>query len=112
MTTPFWLTMPVYKDKDLKEKAGIISQARALWRLRCEEYVAKHGDVGSCVIGAGIEVDYLPPRCRHVRCKCIISADDVAAAQGSITWETSTDEVLKFLRDNGIEAYYNPGRMN
>lgn len=76
-----------------------IREAMKMWEARCAEYVAKHGDQGSCVIGAAIvigSVRYSPP----------------TGAQGSLVWEDSVKDVLGFLREHGIDAYYDPGSMD
>lgn len=34
------------------------------------------------------------------------------AGQGSLTWECAVEEVLRFLDERGIEAFYEPGHMD
>lgn len=98
--------------------ATAVAEASALWRVRCAEEMAKTdsngrtGDRGSCVLGAGIVVRYLPPRCRNAIDKMIISSSDVTGAQGASIWEASTEEVICFLAERGIDASYEFGRMD
>lgn len=100
----------VYDKKDLSEKADIISEAKAMWDAKTKEYVEKNGDMGSCVVGAGIVIHYLGPRCRKPVIENIILSP--ACAQGSLSWESSVKEVLLFLKNNGIEATYEHGWMD
>ena len=103
--------MATYREADLQQHIQDILDARKLWAQRCAEYVVKHGDVGTCVTGAGIAVDYLPPRRRKSVEKTILRVPDTAA-QGSCTWEASVPEVIEFLRARGIEAHYKCGWMD
>lgn len=83
-------------------KNEIIKKAEKLWNTYVEMYGATHDDseYGSCVLGAGLEVQG----------GIFIRAPD--RFQGSLTWENSVDEIIKFLKDNGLDAWYNPGRMD
>lgn len=103
---------PVYKEKEIAAKAPIIAAAKELWAKRCAEYLATRGDQGSCVLSAGIAVEAVPSRCRVSRPMMLIRAGAVTSAQGSMVWESSSAEVLAFLKENGIEAYYDCGRMD
>jgi hypothetical protein len=98
----------VYSDSDLAGLAPTISAAAELWRKRCEG----KPDRGSSVLGAGIAVMHRPKRCRKAREKIIIDPGDICHAQGSCTWEESVDEVLEFLKSNGVFAYYASGHMD
>lgn len=102
----------VYNDKDLTEKSSVIEQALSLWHTRCNEYKEKHGDQGTSVLGAGISVYYLPPRCRNYQIKMIIPAIKATKCQGDSVWESSKHEILTFLKSNGIKAYYEAGNMD
>jgi hypothetical protein len=99
-----------YNDVDIATFGDIIKQASEMWKEKTLEYYHKNGDVGTCVLGACIEVYYLGKRCRIPTTRCIIGTPDVA--QGSITWEHSVDEVIKYLKENGVEARYNCGFMD
>lgn len=101
----------VYRNADLKENATYIAQAAELWSKRCAEYMCRRGDRGSCVLGAGIAVNYRPPRCRKSIRQTIIGVP-YTAGQGSLTWEDSVEEIINFLAIRGIESFYEPGHMD
>jgi hypothetical protein len=101
----------VYTDADLVKFHPAFMEAMSLWSLRCAQYVAKHGDKGSCVIGAGIGVYYRGPRKRSYELKLVIDVP-MTASQGSCTWEASVPEVIAFLKTRGIEAHHIYGRMD
>jgi hypothetical protein len=101
------------REKDFFEKHHeALDQAREMWRSRCDAFLAQHGDEGTSVLGAGIEVDIIPARCRHYRPITVISASSVTRAQGASVWEDSVRDIIAFLGQHGIEAHYNPGRMD
>lgn len=103
----------VYQPIDIDERYRyVITKASALWETRCKAYLNAHGDQGTCVLGAGIEIYYLAPRCRRPGKKMIISASRICAAQGASVWESSVKEVLEYLRKRGIECQYNSGNMD
>jgi len=107
-------TYTCYQHSDLSNEVmqGTIAKARDLWQKRCAEYVAKHGDRGSCVMGAGIAVWYLAKKCRTPGKLIIIDAREATWYQGSVIWEDSRAEVQKFLADNGIVTCYAWGNMD
>lgn len=100
----------VYNDKDLEISAATIHNANLLWKCKTREYIEKNGDMGSCVLGAGIDVYHLPKRARKPKTITIINAPSMA--QGSICWEHSVKDIIQYLKDNGIEAHYNCGWMD
>jgi hypothetical protein len=104
--------MKTYTIKELDTMRGVIDQAKEMWQKRCDEYIRRYGDNGTCVLGAGISVYYIPKRCRKAISGRIITQNDVTNAQGSLVWEKSVDEVIGFLKTNGIECFYNPGNMD
>jgi len=106
------VTLIAYQDQDLAKLAPTIEKARELWTRLCAETYARRGDIGSCVLGAGLQVRYAAPRKRSYSFKTIITASEVCCAQGSLVWEESVKEVIEFLKENGIEASYNPGYMD
>ncbi len=99
-------------DAELAAAASTIAAARDLWTARCNEYHEKNGDQGTCVLGAGIAVDYRAPRCRRSQQLIIIPAHSVTGAQGASVWEASVKEVLGFLKERGIDARYAAGNMD
>lgn len=105
-------TTKAYKLADLAALAPVIEEARVMWLARTTKHIAERGDEGTCVLGAGIAVHHLPPRCRKPLTRIVISADEFPA-QGASTWESSVREVLAFLASKGVEdAWYSPGRMD
>lgn len=105
--------MIIYKDKDFTyEFNKIVEQAKSLWKEICKDNFEKYGDEGSCVLGAGIEIKYLPKKCRKYRHKFIIEENEVSKCQGSLNWERRIEEVLEFLKKNNIEAHYNSGYLD
>lgn len=105
--------MKTYEEKDFDEHfKKTIKQAKDLWQGICKENFKKYGDIGSCVIGAGIEINYRKPRCRKASKKQIISSREVACCQGSLNWETGVKKVLNFLKQNEIDATLNYGMMD
>lgn len=103
-----------YQDADLTDEFKTsVMFATAMWRNRAEKYYKAHGDCGTCVLGAGIEIYYLAPRCRNPIKKMIIRAHDITPVQGSMVWEHDVQTVIDWLAANGIaDAHYNPGFMD
>lgn len=102
-----------YQESDLPGLMTEILNARHMWTRCCSKYMRNHGDVGSCVIGAGISVPYVPKGCRKPRSRMIISSSQVTGAQGSLVWEESVAGILQYLHEHGVPgAFYNPGRMD
>lgn len=103
-----------YQDADLEDIGlqQILGEAKRDWADRIATYVHQHGDVGSCVLGAGIAVWYLPPRCRKPRKKVIINPHVIVPYQGSVTWEVSANIIVDYLKKNGIECWFEYGRMD
>lgn len=106
--------MQAYKSTDLNrpEFRQALNEATKLWAEKCEAYVKENGDVGSCVIGAGIEIEVIPKGCRKPRRQIVISNHDVTRVQGSCVWEASQREVVQFLKDKGIECRFNYGILD
>lgn len=103
----------VYTPAELAEFDGVIDAVRDVWRSQIRDYVKKHGDMGTCVLGAGIAVYWVPKGKRKIVHKMVISADDVTCAQGSITWEHSVRAMIELLAEGGLEgAFYEPGNMD
>ncbi len=100
----------IYKEKELAAFAGVFAEAEALWAGKITEYVKANGDRGSCVLGAGFEVAYLPKGCRKPQYKRVVRP--FGPAQGSICWEDSKDEIAAFLAAKGVEAHYAWGNMD
>lgn len=101
------------KVSELAKFEDVINKAREMWKERANEYFEKHGDVGSCVLGAGICIYAVPPRCRNEKKISLIPSHEVARCQGSLHWEHRVNEVVDFLKANGLErAYFDYGMMD
>lgn len=101
---PYWmdyLGKPalVLLREDLVRAQPLISCAAALW-------LRDYADGGSVVIGSGIGVLYLPPRCRKPREHLIIPSPGLGDGGRSIRTP------LNYLARNGIAAFQIYGRMD
>lgn len=104
-----------YEEIDLIGGANLVSvilDAKHLWEARCKQYMTVYGDCGSCVLGAGISINFIPKGKRTPRRLQVIRAMDICRAQGSLVWEDSKDEVLRVFERAGIEVFYNWGNMD
>jgi hypothetical protein len=105
--------MHIYKQQDMTDQfKETIFRAKKMWMAICKENFEKDGDKGSCVLGAGITIMLLLPKCRKPRRTMIIASNEVAQCQGSANWEKGNQQVLSFLSKNGIEAAYECGNMD
>lgn len=102
----------IYKAKELEKFTIIVAQGKRRWAELCEREYQSNGDQGTCVLGAGIAVYCIPPRCRKPIEKILIHAHDVSRAQGSVTWEKSVYGIIDELRAKGLDCYYAQGRMD
>ena len=94
------------------EFKATLSTAKAMWGASCLSHFEKHGDTGTCVLGAGIYCMAVPKGKRKAQKHTLISADSVAQAQGSTNWESGKSEILAYLRANGISCAYEYGFMD
>jgi hypothetical protein len=75
------------------------------WSELCKQNFEKSGDIGSCVLGAQVELGYTGV--------CLVSSNDVAMCQGSLNWEVGLSALLKELETKySVKLYYNAGRMD
>ena len=103
---------PSYKDKDItaEDFQAAIAEAKVLWARLCTEYSAFiNGDGGSFTSGAGIAVNYIPPRCRNHQTKNIIEDYEAFRSQQCAVHEATRDEVVAHLSRKGIVAFWNCG---
>jgi hypothetical protein len=84
--------------------------ARNKWHERIKKYFEAHGDAGPCVQGAGIYIWHTPPRCRKPRELLFLAPP--AVCQGSHTWEESAQEVVEYIRSQGVYCWFEHGRMD
>ena len=108
---PSWYKAPSIPE-DLEKHHTLVAEVRRTWRGRCAEYVRKHGDKGTCVMGASIGIELLLRGRKNPISHTLINVSDICYAQGSLVWEDSVDEMLTLLRDAFPSVQYNPGSMN
>lgn len=101
-----------YTPEDLATFLHAIIEAKMMWVARCKEYVEKHGDKGSCVIGAGIKVYMKLPRKKYAIPEMLISPYEVTPFQGSCIWESSANEIVEFLQSKGLDCFFAMGTMD
>ena len=104
--------MKVYKQSEVARMVESISLAKNLWAERSAVVFKEKGDVGSCIIGDGIEILVLPPKCRKPKAHMIIWAREISSCQGSCHYEATQEGIIDFLKGEDIEARYNYGRMD
>lgn len=105
----------IYRDQDLQSPImiSIINEAKRLWKEECDAYIASGKPHGSCVRGEGLKVRYLPPRARNWKERTIISPlSEIANIPGSLIWESSVDQIVSFLQEQGIDAFFNYGVLD
>ena len=103
-----------YQETDLNETAfkTVVNDAKNLWKAKCESNFQECGDVGSCVVGAGIYVYYIGKGKRKADKRMIINAMSVSSCQGSLNWEHGQEEIVSYLKENGIDAKFEYGTMD
>lgn len=102
----------VYKASDLFLLKPFVNTARELWKDASRKEFDKRGDEGSCIMGDGIFIYLVPARCRKPVRYTLIDSHEVSFAQGSLHYEATKDVALNFLKQNGIDAQYDYGRMD
>lgn len=103
------------RERDLPANINeLVSNARDLWLKASKEAFADDGeqDLGSCIMGDGISMRVILPRCRIPTSKMLISAREVQQCQGSLHYERCKSVAVEYLRENGIDAYYDSGWMD
>jgi hypothetical protein len=105
--------MNAIKQKELEQKySTLIHEAKLKWSKAAGKYYKEHGDTGCCIMGDGIEVFAIPPKCRKPRWIKVISSAEVAHCQGSGHYEATKDTAVKMLEKAGLEVRYNYGMMD
>ena len=90
-----------YTKKQLHEPKvnDILLRARNLWTILIAEFIAENGDDEVLLATIKIQVHTLWPRERYARDRTIDSANGYPAYM-------TASKVVKFLKDNGVEANY------
>lgn len=99
-------------ELEAAEFSATVAAAKSMWEASCKAHFEKHGDTGTCVLGAGIYCMAIPKGKRKPRKHTLISALSVAQAQGSTNWESGKSEILAYLRANGVSCAYEYGFMD
>jgi hypothetical protein len=104
----------VYQPVDLESAAFMnsVAVAKARWKAEIEKYFQKKGDYGTCVLGAGIKIYFMGKRKRTPEELCLINPHEISPCQGSATWEASVGKIVKQLNAEGIECWFDYGRMD
>lgn len=100
----------VYRFADLHDPKveAVLVKAQKMYRELGEAVLKKKGDMGTCVLGNGLYIAVKPPRARSAFMMKIAGT----VGQSETASYGAKDEVLKFLKDNGIDAWYECGRMD
>jgi hypothetical protein len=95
------------QDADIEQMRPIFREIEYAWY---EQWLARgQKDEGSCCLGIGISVYYLPPRARYPRLRQVIQW---TWSQGDFEAERTKDTPIKALAKYGASAVYNCGRMD
>lgn len=95
------------QDADLRSLSPCIAYARDAWHEAWLEGGCV--DEGSCCVGIGIEVWYLPPRARNPRLRTVIAWNWTQRDFGAYA---TKDTPLRILAEEGVKGIYNCGRMD
>lgn len=97
-----------FKELHKPEVEAVIEKARKMYRDDCAKYLKKHKDGGSCVLGNGIYIAVKPLRARTVFKLELCTP----MGQGEGAGYKCKDKVMNFLQQNGINCWYECGRMD
>lgn len=89
----------VYQEVDLPAMAPLIAQAAMMWQRA-------YKDEGAVVIGSGIAIPFLPPRCKYSRDKVIIQPFGQGDGKASVKIP------INYLSRHGIACYWECGRRD
>lgn len=100
----------VYRMHELHVPAmeKIILHAQKQYVALCEKHIKKHGDGGSVIMGKGLFVAVKPPGRRNVFKLQICHP----RGQGDGPAYAAQSQVLSFLFENGVDAWYEHGHMD
>ena len=96
-----------YQKQDIEKLRDLISQAQQIVEDTIVKYDIK--DLGTCVMDGGIKIYFLPSRARKNFVKATLIRQPF---QGNISNFEALQPALKFLQDNGVECFYDDGRMD
>lgn len=104
--TGYGTTRTCYTAAGLEAIAPLIAKAQAIADAELEKQPRPHE--GTCILGAGVALYEIPPRCRNPRHKLVVQVN----AQGSIAIERSLKPALEYLEANGVHCYLDHGNMD
>ena len=96
--------MKTYKHKELLNLERLIFNANVLSSRDAQE---TH-DQGTCVLGSGIALYVVPPRCRNAKMKVVVPG----LFQGNVSNRKHLENALKYLQSNGVECFYFDGYID
>ena len=97
-----------YQDKDLEKLAKDFEEIQDRWF----EIWKSRGSVddGTCCVGVGLSVNYVPPRGRTPKTKLVVRWE---WSQGDLEAQRTKNEILKVCENYGITGVsYEYGRMD
>ena len=95
------------QDADLASMLPIFREIEGEWY---REWIARgQKDEGSCCLGIGISVYYLPPRARQPQRRQVI---EWTWSQGDFEAERTKATPINRLAEHGVTAVYNCGRLD
>ena len=98
-----------YEHADLSpgvKTGNLLNEAKYIMHREWE--ANGYDDRGSCVLGAGIEIWVVKPGARVAKPEVVIRQ----VAQGNLSSSAAAEPAIEFLREQGIDARWNDGRMD
>ena len=96
-----------YKEKYLDENWQHFAFAEILWKEEWQKQGAV--DEGTCCLGKGLEVCYIPKGCRKHRWKNVVNGE---FSQGNVGVAKARYPAMEYLKKQGFEVAYNDGWMD
>lgn len=95
-----------YKQKEVQALEALFQQARQI----TQDTVLKNNirDSGSSVLGNGIKLLVVPPRCRNAVEMTIVRGP----FQGNLSNHEALKPALEFLKAQGVDCFYCDGNMD
>jgi hypothetical protein len=106
-----WSLWRAYTPEQLLSFKPLFAELADWWSAQAAQWWDNGGRSGSFVLGAGIAVSVLRPRCRRTEPQHIIGTPREAGGNAG-GWEPFVDKILARLRARGVEAFYDPGRLD
>ncbi len=97
-----------YTWADVHAKTAIIEEAQRRWTAASAAHMEKNGDRGTCVLGNGLAIA-VKPKGKRVAYTLLIC---LPVGQSEFPGYATKDKIEKFLKDNGLDCWYECGRMD